>query len=59
MIANIKKLKGNRSGASAAEYALIVSLIGAAIVIGMGTLGDFFTSSVSNVAGGGTTTTTG
>lgn len=49
MFAILRNLKRDRSGASAAEYALMVALIGVAIVTGMGTLGDFFTTSMTEV----------
>lgn len=49
MLSILRNLKGNRSGASAAEYALIVALIGVAIVTGMGTLGGFFEDSMTGI----------
>jgi pilus assembly protein Flp/PilA len=35
-----QKMLGDKSGASAAEYALILALVGVAIIVGAGTLGD-------------------
>lgn len=35
-----QKMLGDKSGASAAEYALILALVGVAIIAGAGALGD-------------------
>ena len=35
----LKKLVGDKAGASAAEYALILAVVGAGIAVGLGTLG--------------------
>ena len=39
MIKNIRNLKNDVGGASAAEYALIIALVGVAIIAGATTLG--------------------
>lgn len=40
MIKNFRNLKNDKSGASAAEYALIIALVGVAIIAGASALGD-------------------
>ncbi|PZN93547.1 MAG: Flp family type IVb pilin [Alphaproteobacteria bacterium] len=40
MIKNFRNLKKNTSGASAAEYALIIALVGVAIIAGASRLGN-------------------
>ncbi len=56
MMKMMKALRGNESGASAAEYALLVALIGAAIVVGARALGTSINNKLSTVAA---TVTTG
>jgi len=46
----LQKLKTSKSGASAAEYALIISLIGLIIVGGAGVLGNSINNNYSNAA---------
>ena len=38
----MQKLLGDKAGASAAEYALILAIFGGAVVIGVGALGTAF-----------------
>jgi len=46
----LQKLKTSKSGASAAEYALIIALIGLIIVGGAGLLGNAINNNYSNAA---------
>jgi pilus assembly protein Flp/PilA len=46
----LRKLKVSKSGASAAEYALIISLIGLVIVAGAGLLGNAINNNYSGAA---------
>ena len=46
----LRKLKTSKSGASAAEYALIISLIGLVIVAGAGLLGNAINNKYSGAA---------
>ncbi len=47
----LQKILGDKSGASAAEYALIIAVFGAAVVIGVTTLGTAFKGSMTTSAG--------
>lgn len=49
MMKIMKALRGDKSGASAAEYALLVALIGAAIVVGARALGSSVNTQLSTV----------
>jgi len=51
----IMQYMGDESGASAAEYALILALVAVAIIVGLGFLGSQINSVLSNV---GTTIST-
>ena len=44
----MQKLLGDKAGASAAEYALILAVFGGAVVIGVTALGDGFKTSMTN-----------
>jgi Flp pilus assembly pilin Flp len=46
----LRSLKANKNGASAAEYALIISLIGLVIVAGAGLLGNAINDNYSGAA---------
>lgn len=46
----INKLRTSTSGASAAEYALIISLVAVAIIVGATALGTQINNRLSNVA---------
>lgn len=46
----VKKFAANESGASAAEYALILVIIGVAIVLGALALGESIGDAMSNAA---------
>jgi pilus assembly protein Flp/PilA len=46
----INKLRTNTSGASAAEYALIISLVAVAIIVGATALGSQINTRLSGVA---------
>jgi pilus assembly protein Flp/PilA len=46
----ITRLRSSRSGASAAEYALIISLIGLVIVVGATALGSAVNTNFSTAA---------
>jgi pilus assembly protein Flp/PilA len=46
----IKKLQANKSGASAAEYALIIALVGLAILVGAGALGTAINDNFQSAA---------
>ena len=46
----LQTLKSSKSGASAAEYALIISLIGLVIVVGAGLLGTAINNNFSTAA---------
>lgn len=48
MIKLLHKIKTDRSGASAAEYALMIALIGGVIVVAAGTLGTNMSSVFTN-----------
>jgi pilus assembly protein Flp/PilA len=45
---NIKNFLSDESGASAAEYVLILALIGLAIIIGAGNLGTAMNTAMTN-----------
>lgn len=45
-----QKMLGDKSGASAAEYALILALVGVAIIVGAGTLGTSIDSAFDSSA---------
>jgi pilus assembly protein Flp/PilA len=47
----LRTLKSSKSGASAAEYALIISLIGLVIIAGAGLLGNAINDNYSAAAG--------
>lgn len=49
MIKNIRKLKNDVSGASAAEYALIIALVGVAIITGATALGTAINGQMTSV----------
>lgn len=42
----LQKLLGDKAGASAAEYALILAVFGGAVVVGVGFLADGFQNSM-------------
>jgi pilus assembly protein Flp/PilA len=44
----LKKLLGDKAGASAAEYALILAVVGGGIVVAMGGLGQAIGTSVTD-----------
>ena len=44
----LQKLLGDKAGASAAEYALILAVFGGAVVIGVTALGAGFKTSMTN-----------
>ena len=46
----LKKLLGDKAGASAAEYALILAVVGGGIVVAMGTLGTNISTTVDSAA---------
>jgi pilus assembly protein Flp/PilA len=46
----MQKLLGDKAGASAAEYALILAVFGGAVVIGVTTLGTAFQGSMTTSA---------
>lgn len=46
----LKKLLGDKAGASAAEYALILAVVGGGIVAAMGGLGDAISGTVNDAA---------
>jgi pilus assembly protein Flp/PilA len=48
---NVSTFLNDESGASAAEYALILALIAAVIVTALGLLGNSIANQTSNVAG--------
>ena len=50
MIKTLRNLKQDNSGASAAEYALIIALVGVAIIAGATQLGKQINSRLSNTA---------
>jgi len=50
MIKLLKNLKNNKLGASAAEYALIIALVGVAIIAGAGVLGTNINNRLSGTA---------
>ena len=45
-----RKLRGNRRGAAAAEYALVLAIVGAAITFGALALGTAITDSIDEPA---------
>jgi pilus assembly protein Flp/PilA len=51
MMKILKTLKGNKSGASAAEYALIVAVLGGFVVLGATAFGESLQSAL-DVSGG-------
>lgn len=51
----LKKLLGDKAGASAAEYALILAVVGGGIVAAMTGLGGAITGAVTNATGNITT----
>jgi pilus assembly protein Flp/PilA len=46
----IKKLHADKSGASAAEYALIIALVGLAILVGTALLGTEINNAMNDTA---------
>ena len=50
MIKHIRNLKNDVAGASAAEYALIIALVGVAIITGASALGGAVNARLSNTA---------
>ena len=50
MIKNLRNLKKNVSGASAAEYTLIIALVGVAIITGASVLGNNINKRLSATA---------
>ena len=50
MMTLLKNLKGNKSGASAAEYALIVAVLGGLVVAGATAFGGGLKDAMSNNA---------
>ncbi|WP_426169793.1 Flp family type IVb pilin [Sandarakinorhabdus sp. DWP1-3-1] len=50
MIKNLRNLKKDNSGASAAEYALIIALVGVAIIAGASRLGTQINNRLSATA---------
>jgi pilus assembly protein Flp/PilA len=46
----LKKLLGDKAGASAAEYALILAVVGGGIVVAMGALGTNIGNAVQGAA---------
>lgn len=50
MIKHIRNLKRDVSGASAAEYALIIALVGVAIITGASALGTALNARLSDTA---------
>jgi len=48
MMKILKNLKGNKSGASAAEYALIVAVLGGFVVLGATAFGGSLESAMSD-----------
>ena len=50
MIKNFRNLKNDKSGASAAEYALIIALVGVAISAGASALADQINTRLSTTA---------
>ena len=51
MMQLLRKIKVNKSGASAAEYALMIALIGGVIVVAAGLLGTNISKVFTNFAG--------
>lgn len=51
MIKLIKGIKGNKSGAAAAEYALIIAVMGALVVAAVTVLGGGITSAFAKTSG--------
>ena len=49
MIKHIRNLKSDVSGASAAEYALIIALVGVAIIAGATSLGGAINNKLTSV----------
>jgi pilus assembly protein Flp/PilA len=50
MLNALRNIKNNNSGASAAEYALIIALVGVAIITGASLLGTSINNRLSNTA---------
>jgi pilus assembly protein Flp/PilA len=50
-VTNFKKMMNDEAGASAAEYALIIAIIGVAMGLAAIALGDQITASISGAAG--------
>ena len=50
MLKALRNIKNNNSGASAAEYALIIALVGVAIITGASLLGTSINSRLSSTA---------
>lgn len=48
MIKILKNLKSNKSGASAAEYALIVAVLGGFVVLGANAFGGSLNTTMTN-----------
>jgi pilus assembly protein Flp/PilA len=51
MMKILKNLKGNKSGASAAEYALIVAVLGGFVVLGATAFGGSLNSALTTTGG--------
>ena len=51
MMKALRNIKNNNSGASAAEYALIIALVGVAIIAGATALGTSINGKLSTTAG--------
>ena len=47
----LQKLLGDKAGASAAEYALILAVFGGAVVAGVSFLGDSFNGAMTTAGG--------
>jgi len=49
MMKLIRGIKNDKSGASAAEYALIVAIIGGGIIVAAGTFGSSISTALNNM----------
>ncbi|MEI6486189.1 MAG: Flp family type IVb pilin [Sphingomonadales bacterium] len=58
MMKILNSLKGNKSGASAAEYALIVAVLGGFVVVGATTFGTSLNTALTSTGGQLTTQAT-
>ncbi len=50
MLKALRKIKNNNSGASAAEYALIIALVGVAIIAGASALGGAINTKLTDTS---------